>query len=825
MKGLGKTIQAIGIINATGIERALIVCPASLKINWRRELERWLVRKDLWAGIAGDMFPASAHIVIINYEQLKKHWRYIDRFTWPLLVIDEAHKVKNPRAQRTELVNRIRCERRLYLTGTPIVNRPVELWPLISKLAPDVFNEDTEGQYKNRYCWVSPSTTHGRKMLAELQDKLRSTCFTGDTMVSSEHGTYRIAEIVQRHLRVRVWSEDCMGRLSLQPIVGWNAKAHRGPLVRVEHSAGAFVCTPEHLIQTQEGWTEAGKLTRNHFLSAMCTPIRASSAKGEACAILLGDLCQPEPLSDARWRPSTAAARYSKEGDADANGQAQPEALRGTEGPDDSPRRGGAVASRTDCVLREAPEERCAAGASGEHRRGAKGEEDVRARGAREAARLSGGMGRLPHPARQPDVLRGHRSSTVEDSDRGGRPEPCAASATGARQETRRGVHLSRVVGVEILAVGDRRGTTAGTGQDTTVYDIEVQGNHNFFANGILVHNCMVRRLKREVLRDMPSKLRSVIEIPAAAAGEAVSKEQAAVAEFTEALYDLRLRVEMAKASDDKAAYDEAVKKLKDGASAAFGEISKLRHDTALAKVPAVTEHIKAALEAGSKAVVFAHHHDVLDAYVEAYGKQAVKLDGTMSQVDRQSSIDRFQRDASVKLFVGSIQAAGTGITLTESSHVIFAELDWVPGNMSQAEDRCHRIGQFSNVLVEHLVLEGSLDATMARVLVRKQAVIDAALDSEGAELAGEALAPISDEHATANASRERIAREAALLTSDNIREITASVRAMHGAGLVTNRIDKALLAQIAGVRWLTPKQAAVGLRIVKKYGVQEEQR
>lgn len=82
-------------------------------------------------------------------------------------------------------------------------------------------------------------------------------------------------------------------------------------------------------------------------------------------------------------------------------------------------------------------------------------------------------------------------------------------------------------------------------------------------------------------------------------------------------------------------------------------------------------------------------------------------------------------------MFIGTIQAAGTGLTLTSASAVLFAELDWVPGNMNQAEDRAHRIGQRDHVLVYHAVVEGTLDALMVRRLIEKQTVIDSALDDQ----------------------------------------------------------------------------------------------
>ena len=82
-------------------------------------------------------------------------------------------------------------------------------------------------------------------------------------------------------------------------------------------------------------------------------------------------------------------------------------------------------------------------------------------------------------------------------------------------------------------------------------------------------------------------------------------------------------------------------------------------------------------------------------------------------------------------MFVGGIQASGLGITLTAASTVVFAELDWVPGNLTQAEDRCHRLGQRDSVLVYHVVADGSLDARMAKVIVEKQDVADRALNKE----------------------------------------------------------------------------------------------
>jgi SWI/SNF-related matrix-associated actin-dependent regulator of chromatin subfamily A-like protein 1 len=106
-----------------------------------------------------------------------------------------------------------------------------------------------------------------------------------------------------------------------------------------------------------------------------------------------------------------------------------------------------------------------------------------------------------------------------------------------------------------------------------------------------------------------------------------------------------------------------------------------------------------------------------------------VTLHGGTSTKGRAEALERFQTEPHAKVFIGNIQAAGVGITLAPaSSHCIFAELSWVPAEMTQAEDRLHRIGAQDNVLVQHLVLEGSLDAIMVRRLLKKQEVLDSVL-------------------------------------------------------------------------------------------------
>ena len=220
----------------------------------------------------------------------------------------------------------------------------------------------------------------------------------------------------------------------------------------------------------------------------------------------------------------------------------------------------------------------------------------------------------------------------------------------------------------------------------------------------------MVRRLKKDVLKELPPKRRQVLVLEAKGLTDLLEKEKKTYAQYAECVKD------------------------GDFETPEFGDMSKVRKEVAVAKIPFILDHIKEVLEEQDKIVVFVHHHEVLDSLVAALGSSCVHIDGRSKNEDRQAAIDRFQTDPTCKVFVGTIRAAGVGITLTAASVAIFGELDWVPGNVSQAEDRLHRIGQTDAVFVRHLVLEGSLDERMAQLIIQKQEVIDKALDEPEAK-------------------------------------------------------------------------------------------
>jgi len=131
-QGLGKTIEALAAIEADDAYPALVVCPASLKLNWKREIEKWLPHRSV-ALIAGrGAVPPRAEITVLNYEIVAAHREALQRPRPRALILDESHYVKNPKAKRTQAVRRLAGAidpdgLRLALTGTPVLNHADEL--------------------------------------------------------------------------------------------------------------------------------------------------------------------------------------------------------------------------------------------------------------------------------------------------------------------------------------------------------------------------------------------------------------------------------------------------------------------------------------------------------------------------------------------------------------------------------------------------------------------------------------------------------------------------------------------------------------------------
>ena len=338
----------------------------------------------------------------------------------------------------------------------------------------------------------------------------------------------------------------------------------------------------------------------------------------------------------------------------------------------------------------------------------------------------------------------------------------------------------------------------------------------------------MVRRLKKDVLSELPSKIRSIIPIEAKDKDIKEALKEEAIHRDKWLMVKAQLEKASVNSEENKEEFEQQVTGLKRNIALEFAEISRIRHQTALAKLPEAIDFIKNVLEIQDKIIVYTHHKDVLDGIYQEFKDVSVVLTGDVSLDDRDKAVESFQNDDKVKLFLGTIQAAGLGITLTASSIVIFVELEWTPSEMSQAEDRAHRIGQKNIVNIYHLIIDGSIDSELSNVLIEKQKVIDAALD----EIVAIEMADLSDIEGPAQKEASKALEKLAEKLSDEDGECVHNLLAwlssrcdgaMAEDGMGFNKIDSKLGKSLAAAPRLSKKQVALGYVILIKYRRQIE--
>jgi len=155
-----------------------------------------------------------------------------------------------------------------------------------------------------------------------------------------------------------------------------------------------------------------------------------------------------------------------------------------------------------------------------------------------------------------------------------------------------------------------------------------------------------------------------------------------------------------------------------------------LRRAQGLVKLKAVAEFMESFVETGTPLVVFGYHREFIQLLSERFkAANPSVITGETESEDRFKAVANFQ-DGITNLFIGSISAASTGITLTRASNVILAELSWSPSEVEQAYSRCHRITQKDAVNVYTLTVKGSIDERITNVLLKKMKVIDLVINN-----------------------------------------------------------------------------------------------
>ena len=347
----------------------------------------------------------------------------------------------------------------------------------------------------------------------------------------------------------------------------------------------------------------------------------------------------------------------------------------------------------------------------------------------------------------------------------------------------------------------------------------------------LLRSTIMVRRLKKDVLKDIPPKTRSIITF------ESSAKEKAEELQIRDELRketeELVAYIELAKSNDDLSQFNKYTQELEQKQRIFFETISQQRSLLGIQKLPHIIEHAEKVLKSGEKIIIFAHHREVVQRLQQHFGKRSVMLIGGAAADEVTDIVDEFQTNPDVKVFIGSILASATGLTLTAATTVIFGEFDWRPTTIIQAEDRAHRIGQTKNVEIHYLAAKDSIDEIMIRSFINKAGVNDKILDKK--ETSGEDIVfvdhpvDVAGEYVTKNVTPEQIRKEAQDPTiTDEVKEACLKLlqiiagmdedfaQVKNNVGF--NKIDGIIGHSLANQHKLSNKQAVIARKLCNKY-------
>jgi SWI/SNF-related matrix-associated actin-dependent regulator of chromatin subfamily A-like protein 1 len=239
------------------------------------------------------------------------------------------------------------------------------------------------------------------------------------------------------------------------------------------------------------------------------------------------------------------------------------------------------------------------------------------------------------------------------------------------------------------------------------------------------LHGILVRRRKEDVLC-LPPKLRNwlLVEVPE---GTAIAEMREVVATLLRG--QLRRQAGALPSDGQQVEQGDRVRLL--------AKITKARQKLATSKVSSCIDLIEGAVEHGEKIIAFSCFDRLLQLIKEHFGDNCVLLTGAIPVHQRQKLVDRFQEEGGVRVFAANIIAGGLGLNLTAARQVVFNDLDWVPANHWQAEDRAYRIGQKGAVNLHYLVARDTVDEFVQNVLKVKGTLIEAVVE-------GKALSPLA---------------------------------------------------------------------------------
>ena len=223
-------------------------------------------------------------------------------------------------------------------------------------------------------------------------------------------------------------------------------------------------------------------------------------------------------------------------------------------------------------------------------------------------------------------------------------------------------------------------------------YGWDYSGSSNLQELNFLLQKIMVRRLKKDVLKELPEKKRYKIYVK-------------------EASKDMRPK---GKLSDAK--------------------VTQLYKETAETKLQPVISYLEKEINNRGKLVIFAHHSIMINSIEEMLIEKNIKhikIDGSINVDKRQSLCDYYQLYREYRVALLSITAAGVGITLTKGDCCIFAEMYWNSAQIKQCEDRCHRIGREKDLVIKYLLMKNTIDDLQYPMIERKLNLMSNCLDGK----------------------------------------------------------------------------------------------
>ncbi len=235
-------------------------------------------------------------------------------------------------------------------------------------------------------------------------------------------------------------------------------------------------------------------------------------------------------------------------------------------------------------------------------------------------------------------------------------------------------------------------------------------GSRNLYQLNQELKPFMLRRLKKDVLKQLPPKINTPMFVPISNA-----------AEYREA--EVNFLRWLRETAGDEAAIRAATAEI-------IVKMNALRRLAAIGKVAPTCDWLKPCRDGQGKVLVFCSFTEPLES-LRRCKPESVLYTGALSSQERQKIVDEFQKATGVCYFMGTIGAAGVGITLTAANRVAFMDLPWTPGGKIQAEDRAHRIGQTQTVEIVNILAKGTIDERMLQLLAEKELVIAQAVDGK----------------------------------------------------------------------------------------------